>query len=467
MHIHTEDPGYRGCGGHRSGGGLRGLKIHESEFLDDFAPGRGKPPGAGGTVEASLYIHIPFCAGACDYCDFYSTAPRGRRRDRLTGAFIEALLLDAEKTLARFARAGNGPDRQGRRFPEGPVSRTGLFLRVPTLYIGGGTPSLLGAAGMTRLLGGLMPMLPPLREFTVEANPESLDEAFLRTCRDFGVTRISLGVQTFHEPSRRSVHRVGDGSLLPEKLALTAEYYGGSFSADLITGLPCQTEALVLEDIERLLAFNPGHVSLYALTVEEGTPLSLPPLRRGKSSVPFLPDGETADRLWLAGRDALEQAGYDQYEVSNFSLPGKQSVHNIRYWRMKNWLGLGPAASGTIIDDASGTGRRYTAAADVDAYIAAAKTGSPAGSGLTEELDSATLIKESFLMGFRCIEGPDRDLFRRRFSRDVEELIPITLEAWRRRGLAAAEKTALTREGLLWLDPFLLDAFKEAESQLK
>jgi oxygen-independent coproporphyrinogen-3 oxidase len=393
--------------------------------------------------------------------------PGGKQGDRLTGAFIEALLIDAEKTLTRFARPEDGPE--DRRFPGR------LSFRVPTLYIGGGTPSMLGAAGMTRLLGGLMPMLPPPPEFTIEANPESLDEAFLRTCRDFGVTRISLGVQTFYEPSRRSVHRIGDGNLLPEKLALTAEYYGGSFSADLITGLPCQTEALVLKDIERLLAFNPGHVSLYALTVEEGTPLSLLPRRRGRSSATrSLPDEETADRLWLTGRNALERAGYDQYEASNFSLPGKRSAHNIRYWRMENWLGLGPAASGTIIDDASGTGRRYTAAADVDVYIASVTAGAPvpAGSyspsaGLTEELDSPALIKESFLMGFRYIEGPDRDLFRRRFSRDVEELIPATLEAWRRRGLAAGEKTALTREGLLWLNPFLLDAFKEAESQLR
>jgi oxygen-independent coproporphyrinogen-3 oxidase len=414
-------------------------------------------------VEASLYIHIPFCAGACDYCDFYSTAPGEKQRDRLTGAFIEALLIDAERTLARFGRSENGPDRRGSLFPE-EAPRTERFLRVPTLYIGGGTPSLLGAAGMTRLLGGLMPMLSPPLEFTVEANPESLDEAFLRTCRDFGVTRISLGVQTFYESSRRSVHRTGDGRLLPEKLALTAEYYGGSFSADLITGLPCQTAALVLKDVERLLAFNPGHVSLYALTVEEGTPLSL----RGRSAVPALPDEETADRLWLTGRDALERAGYGQYEVSNFSLPGKRSAHNIRYWRMENWLGLGPAASGTIIDDASGTGRRYTAAADVDAYIASVKAGASAATpafrppaGLTEELDSPALIKESFLMGFRYVEGPDRDLFRRRFSVEVEALIPATLAAWRRRGLAAGDKTALTKEGLLWLNPFLLDAFEE------
>jgi oxygen-independent coproporphyrinogen-3 oxidase len=419
-------------------------------------------------VEASLYIHIPFCAGACDYCDFYSTAPRGKERDRLAGAFIDALLMDAEKTLARFARSGTGPDKPGRLFP-GESGSPVRSLRVPTLYLGGGTPSLLGAAGMARLLGGLIPMLPPPAEFTVEANPESLDEAFLRTCRDFGVTRISLGVQTFYEPSRRSVHRVGDRRLLPEKLALTAEYYGGVFSADLITGLPGQTAELVLKDIERLLSFNPGHVSLYALTVEEGTPLS-----RGSSA---LPDEETADRLWLAGRDALEQAGYDQYEVSNFSLPGKRSAHNIRYWRMKNWLGLGPAASGTIIDDASGTGRRYTVAADVEAYIASVMAGGasagpdPAGSGpsagLTEELDSSMLIKESFLMGFRYIEGPDRDLFRRRFAGDVEELIPASLKAWRRRGLAAADKTALTKEGLLWLNPFLLDVFREAEAQLR
>jgi oxygen-independent coproporphyrinogen-3 oxidase len=323
---------------------------------------------------------------------------------------------------------------------------------VPSVYIGGGTPSLLGAAGIGRLLGGLKARLPggfgDGAEITLEANPESADEPFLWACREGGVTRLSLGIQSFHEPSRRAVHRAGEGKDLPGRLALAAEYYGGDLSVDLITGLPFQDEYILLKDIEQALSRGPGHVSLYALTAEPGTPLN----------VPALPPADEADRLWLCGRAALEAAGYAQYEVSNFSLPGKRSRHNMRYWRMENWLGIGPAASGTLIDDETGTGRRFTRRADVDLYL----TGKDAVRG--EELDRFTLLKETLLMGFRYIEGPDEELFKKHFSYSIGECIPKTIDAWRKRGLYRNDKNALTGEGLLFLNPFLIDAFVETDA---
>jgi oxygen-independent coproporphyrinogen-3 oxidase len=386
-------------------------------------------------VTASLYIHIPFCAGVCDYCDFYSlpVSPEDRR----TGPFIEALLVEAAEVLRQHG-----------------------IRQVPTVFIGGGTPSVLGAGGIRRLLRGLRNLLPGKpEELTVEANPESADRAFLEACIEGGVTRISLGVQTFYEPSRRALHRVGEGRLLPERLRLAAELFGENFSADLITGLPLQDEKILCGDLEKLLARKPGHVSLYSLTVEEGTALA----RRPRND---LPSAAEADRLWIRGRDLLEAAGYEQYEVSNFSLPGKRCRHNIRYWRMENWLGLGPAASGTLIDDVTGTGRRYTVNPDVDAWLAHASGGAGPGSSgpafCTEEyLDRSTLMKESLLMGFRFIEGPDETAFRRRFGSPLGEVIPRTLDKWRGRGLLRRDRAALTGEGLLLLNPFLMDAFGE------
>ncbi|MDR2071478.1 MAG: coproporphyrinogen III oxidase family protein [Treponema sp.] len=373
-------------------------------------------------MEASLYLHIPFCAGSCGYCDFYSlpVRPGGPGLE----AFIDALLGDVRDYLARFA-----------------------VNRVPTLYLGGGTPSVLGAARITRLLAGLRSLLPAWpEEVTVEANPESADAAFLRACWECGVSRISLGVQTFYEPSRRLVHRVGEGSLLPERLSLVSALFPGAFSADLMSGLPGQDETVLLRDIETLLAFNPAHISLYALTADPKLPGS--------------PPDDEADRLWLLGRDALEKAGYAQYEVSNFSRPGKRSRHNIRYWRMENWLGIGPAASGTVIDDHKGTGLRYTVKADAGAYPAPGFA--EHDGGITFEfLDRPTLIKETFLMGFRYTEGPDRELFKTRFGTEPEALIPRTVERWRKRGLLEGGKTALTPGGLLLLNPFLLEVFEE------
>ena len=379
-------------------------------------------------LPASLYIHVPFCAGACAYCDFYSVpvAPLWPADSRLE-RFVHNLLADAGQLFDTFSPAA-----------------------LPTLYIGGGTPSILGAAGIRRLLGGLLRLIarycPPPAEITVEANPESADEAFLAAAREAGATRLSLGVQSFHGPSRRAVQRVGpDETLLHRQIGLAAGYFPAAFSADLISGLPFQTGQVLRDDIEALLSHKPVHVSLYALTLDPETPLA-------RSHA--LPAPDEADSLWLYGREALEKSGRRQYEVSNFCLDGCESRHNIRYWRMQNWLALGPAASGTVIDDETGTGFRYTIPPDIDARLA---------EKVTDTLDSLTLIKETFLMGFRYVEGPDEALFRRRFKRGIGEVIPQTLAAWQERGLLRKDKTALTREGLLLLDPFLLDAFKELD----
>ncbi|MDR1251028.1 MAG: coproporphyrinogen III oxidase family protein [Treponema sp.] len=383
-----------------------------------------------------MYIHVPFCTGACDYCDFYSIAvnaagpdPQGRM-----DAFLNALLADVEDQLTFFG-----------------------IEKVPSVYIGGGTPPVLGAKRIEYLLAGLAALLPSWpRECTIEANPESVDRDFLRACRDNGVSRISLGVQSFHEPSRRAVHRAGSAGLLEERLALVLRYYPGAFSADLITGLPLQTEAIVLNDIERLLTFAPGHVSLYSLTVEPGTPLAGEERFRA-----ILPAGDEADALWLTGRDALEAAGFAQYEVSNFTLPGKECTHNIRYWRMENWLAAGPAASGTLIDDKSGTGTRRAYPADIDTYLGAPRPAIKTAA-LVEELDRTALIRESLLMGFRYRDGPSPQLFRRRFSGTIEEYIPQTIARWRLRDFFRAGPGLVpSRQGLLFLDAFLRDAFRE------
>ncbi|MDR3170488.1 MAG: radical SAM family heme chaperone HemW [Treponema sp.] len=381
---------------------------------------------------ASLYIHVPFCAGACDYCDFYSVpvAPEDPRINR----YIDTLLAEGEDRINRFS-----------------------VNRIPSVYIGGGTPSLLGASGIGRLLQGIATFWNEApQEITVEANPESADEAFLEACGEGGVTRLSLGVQSFHEPSRRAVGRVGAGAVLHERLQLIAERFPQAFSVDLITGLPFQDTYRLQEDIEKALAYKPGHVSLYDLTVEPGTPLEM-------NARSHLPDRDEADQLWIAGRDTLEQAGYQQYEVSNFALPGNRSRHNIRYWRMENWLGLGPAASGTLIDDETGTGRRFTNQADVDNYVASAYQ-EIGGLVHEEPLDRHTLMEETFLMGFRYIEGPDRSLFKKRFRLSIEACIPETLAAWRNQGLVGPEP-ALTKEGLLFLDLFLQDTLTEIEKK--
>ena len=397
-------------------------------------------------MTASLYIHIPFCAGLCDYCDFFSVSVDAVNDSDLMDSFIGAVLGDVEDQLAIF---GVG--------------------HVPTVYIGGGTPSVLGASRMERLLAGLQALLVPIgwppAEFTVEANPESAAADFLRACRDGGVSRISLGVQTFHEPSRQAVRRKGGCNLLEERLALAAELFPGRLSADLITGLPFQTISVLENDIDTLMSYKPAHVSLYSLAIEPETPLGRQAAKTGAAAL-SLPDGDEADNLWLAGRDMLKKADLSQYEVSNFALPEKYCAHNIRYWQMENWLGAGPAASGTLIGgrarDGGAAGRRMTYAADTGAYLAAPRPRIDAAR--TEELSRADLIRESLLMGFRCLGGPDEGLFRRRFSCGIEDCIPATIERWRGRGFFDVKNPdglAPCEQGLLFLNSFLRDAFGE------
>ncbi|MDR2535701.1 MAG: radical SAM family heme chaperone HemW [Treponema sp.] len=384
-------------------------------------------------MEASLYLHIPFCAGVCDYCDFYSipVEPKDPRIRR----YVDRLLEDGKRFIQDLD-----------------------ITAVPTVYIGGGTPSMLGASEMRRLLEGLAEFweVPP-EEITVEMNPESGDEAFLEACRDSGVTRISLGVQSFHVPSRQAVHRVGADYRADERLRLVRDIFGRQFSVDLIAGLPFQDENILLRDLEQVFAYEPVHISLYALTLEPGTLLET----RSRLKKTLIPDQDARDALWITGRDFLEQAGYEQYEVSNFCLNNNQSIHNIRYWRMKNWLGLGAASSSTLIDDETGTGRRVTFEPDLGLYMT--RTGTP----LTEVLDVLTLMKETFLMGFRYRRGPEEKLFQKRFGLSISECIPRTLGSWRMQGLADPQKTALTSGGLLFLDRFLRDVFEEIETKIR
>ena len=360
-------------------------------------------------MELSLYIHIPFCSSKCDYCDFYSnstaTSRGGAGAQRLFNVFLDDLIQDIYEQVDFF--------------------NVDFF---PTVYVGGGTPSILGKD--IRILFDALKSLPffnPI-EFTVEANPESLSEEFLAVCREGGVNRLSLGVQTFYEPSRFSVNRKGDAATLEKALSLANKYFPDNLSADLITGFPFHTEEIVKEDLKRLLEHNPAHVSVYSLTVEKKTPL----YKKLKTGLLSLPDTDTADALWLTARDTLINKGFQHYEVSNFAKEGKQCLHNIRYWLMQGWLGVGPSASGTIVDFDNGTALRTVLACAAIAHrdqVAVSRE---------------QLIREIILMGYRCCEGPD--------SRwGVEKLIPKTLEKWK------------GRDVMLFLNGFLVDAFGELD----
>jgi oxygen-independent coproporphyrinogen-3 oxidase len=375
-------------------------------------------------TSASFYIHIPFCASFCDYCDFYSIAAQNISEDYIE-SFITSLIKDINYQIEYFN-----------------------INEIPAVYIGGGTPSVLGKK-ILRLFDALkkIPFFKP-KEFTIEANPESITKEFLSLCRQGGVDRMSLGVQTFHEPSRVSVNRKGNASLLENSLTIASEYFPGAqtgfdLSIDLMTGLPYQDEKIICEDIKRIRAYNPSHISLYSLTVENKTPLE----KKINTKEITLPNRDKADSLWLLGCELLENEGYDHYEVSNFALNGKQCLHNLRYWQMKNWIGAGPSASGTMINEKTATAQRFTYAQNVDAYIKTPLI----TSAHCEKIDKKTLLQDTILMGFRCKEEIENELFKNRFGFSIEECIPKTLAKWKE------------KDKMFFLNTFLSDAFTEIE----
>jgi len=374
--------------------------------------------------QASLYIHIPFCASLCDYCDFYSVI---YKENDYIDLFLQALVNDIKYQIEFFK-----------------------IKEIPTVYIGGGTPSVLGSK--LKILLDVLNDLPDFSpvEFSVEANPESITEEFLLLCRESNVNRISLGVQTFNELSRHAVSRTGNIVNIKKNITLASHYFSDSLSVDLITGLPYQDVKSVLEDIKIILDFNPAHVSLYSLIPEINTPLN----KKITSKKIILPDEDTADTLWLSGRDALLKAGLLHYEVSNFAFKDKFCVHNIGYWQMKNWIGAGPSASGTLeslpntcTNDKSYCAKRFTYSSDVDVYI----NNPSIHVADYEELDKCKYLRECLLMGFRFINGPDTISFKKCFGVTLEECIPDTLEYWK------------NKDRMLYLNRFLTDAFLELD----
>jgi oxygen-independent coproporphyrinogen-3 oxidase len=380
--------------------------------------------------DASLYIHIPFCRSFCDYCDFYSVL-LNTVNDDFPDIYINAILADI-RCQTEFFNAEN----------------------ISTVYIGGGTPSALGARRMKNLLGGLKEIscFKP-QEFTVEANPESLNEDFLAVCKEGEVNRISIGIQSFDETVLAAVNRYGNGLIFDEKLRLVSQFFPQAFSIDLITGLPYQDEQIVKSDIEKLTFYKPAHVSLYSLIPEEGTPLK----QRIDDKLISLPDD--SDSLWLLGRNILINAGYEHYEVSSFALPGKRCLHNTRYWNMKSWLGAGPGASGTI---SCGNAFRYTYPDDVRSYVNCVNPFM--NLAFREELDRITLIKDSILMGYRTIDGPDEAAFKKCFGINIEDCISETMSIWREKGFFNGTKP--NGKLMLFLNSFLCDAFNEIDHSL-
>lgn len=367
------------------------------------------------------YVHVPFCRSRCAYCDFYSTLERGRMGD-----YVEA--LQREIRMSPW---------QGRS--------------LDTLYFGGGTPSLLAPEDLGRILQALDQRygLEGDAEITLEANPGTVDRQSLKALRRLGVNRLSLGVQSF---DARSLILLGRGHTAEEAIRAWEAGRAAGFTnmgLDLIYGLPGQDRKSWIRDLERAFHLAPEHLSLYMLSIEEGTPMGRA-LASGRMDAPD--EGCVADllRFTLA---FTEKAGYPWYEVSNFARqPDCQSRHNRRYWEGRPWLGLGPGAHGYLPPV------RWANACDLDAYLDGTKKGFVPRE-MEETLDREAMGTEALYLGFRTRRGVEVAAFDRLTGRSFVETCGDLVSRYGHQGFLCLEGgyCRLTEEGMVFLDAITAD----------
>jgi oxygen-independent coproporphyrinogen-3 oxidase len=342
--------------------------------------------------------------------------------------------------------------------------------RVETLFIGGGTPSVLPRKELEKLFSSLSDL--GCAEWTVEANPETLDDSFLSLCRDAGVTRLSVGIQTLQEKHLRLLRRRASKEDALSAIRRLGQGWQGEVNLDFIAGIPGQTVQEVRDDLSVLEGSWPSHVSLYQLTVEPDTRLAA--LVNSGEIALNTPDQDEA--LWFAGKGALENRGYQQYEVSNFCLPGRECRHNLRYWRIDPYAGAGPAAASTLpgswimpvlkdrgAADLSSPVFRLSNPKDIHAFL----QGPEALWGMEiESIAPRDFLLENLMMGLRMARGIPSDQLSARFGKSFKQMFPGLWEKWVIQGLADPDDDSLrlSRRGLHLLDHLLREVMEMLSS---
>ena len=358
----------------------------------------------------ALYVHVPFCRSRCAYCDFNTYAGL----ETLMQAYVAAVCREIEAAGERWGH-----------------------LTVPTVYFGGGTPSLLPLDLLSKLFRALRSAFHVSRhaEITLEANPGTVTPAYLRRLRDLGVNRLSLGVQSAHDDELCILGRIHTWAQAVETVEAARAAGFDNLSLDFIFGLPTQTLSRWRETLKAALSLGPEHLSLYGLSVEEGTPLEQ---RIASGELPP-PDEDVAAEMYELAEEVLAGAGFFHYEISNWAKANLQSLtsnlqfpmwwpkpetlsehispyvcrHNLVYWRNERWLGVGAGAHSWL------DGRRWANVRHPREYIAAQERGDTPVAEV-EEIDHRLEMGETMMMGLRLAEGVRASAFEARFGKAVE-----------------------------------------------
>ena len=360
-----------------------------------------------------IYIHIPFCASKCGYCDFYSLAGCEKRMPEYEEALISHI-RESEHNMAPY--------------------------EIDTVYFGGGTPSYFGAKRICDIFRAIKDLGRVRRdsEVTMEANPDSIRPAELKMLRKEGVNRLSVGMQSANSDILKMIGRRHNFKQVEMAVKNAREAGFDNLSLDLIYGLPSQSKADWADTLAKAIALKPEHLSCYGLKLEEGTPM-----HREYSGSPLIPDDDAQADMYLYAIEFLERYGYKQYEVSNFAIPGYESRHNLKYWRLGDYMGFGPGAASCVGN------MRYSYVRDLSAYIA----GVSGDNSIVEENERITPMErasEYLMLGMRTARGVTADEYRAIYLSEwkpIEEL----LEVFAARGWAAENqgRWAFTPSGFL------------------
>jgi oxygen-independent coproporphyrinogen-3 oxidase len=367
----------------------------------------------------AAYLHVPFCAHHCGYCDFAVAAGQ----DHLIDAYLDALAAE--------------------------LATLGEPRPVDTLFLGGGTPTHLAPPQLERLLRDVLRWLPPRpgHEFSVEANPGTLDADKIAVLADHGVNRVSLGAQSFHPDLLRVLERDHRPEDVPAAVERVRQRIA-NVSLDLIFGAPGQTVEQWRADLDAALALRPEHVSTYGLTYEKGTRLWK---QRERGSVRPLGE-ETELAMYVLAMDVLEGAGLEQYEISSFARPGRRCRHNQVYWANEAYHGFGVGAARYV------GGRRELNTRGLGGYIRRALAGEPT-TFQSEELGAAERARETIGVQLRRAEGIDRAAFLRQTGFDLDALAGPALRRHVELGLLADDGAGvrLTRQGRCVADAMICE----------
>lgn len=377
--------------------------------------------------DLGLYIHIPFCVKKCEYCDFLSWNAEEEERQQ----YVAALLSEIESY---------------REFAKG--------YRVSTIFIGGGTPSVLLPKQMEDILQKIYEIFELERraEITIEVNPGTVDEEKLQCYKENGVNRLSMGLQSVKDEKLRLLGRIHTYQEFVESYELARKAGFDNISIDLISSVPGQTLQEWKEELETAAAQNPEHISVYQLIIEEGTPF----YEKYAEHPELLPDEETSREIYLWTGKFLKEAGYEQYEISNYAKPGKESRHNLKYWERGDYLGLGLGAASMVRNI------RMSNTKDMRTYLE--RCGKP--KTMREDvqfLEEPRQMEEFMFLGLRKTRGVSKKEFKRIFGREMDMVYEKALHKCLENGMLLEHKDRifLSEEGTLLsnmvLSEFLFD----------